>query len=85
MKTPAPSTYASVAVKKEIRAEIIRLCLEIKKHKDLASVFFTAKIPSKQARNIFSFLMALISQGGYIRITKKAIAPRIRTTAINKV
>jgi len=61
MKTPAPSTYASVAVKKEIRAEIIRLCLEIKKHKDLASVFFTAKIPSKQARKYIQ-----LSDGSYI-------------------
>jgi|GEM_PF-4062408 len=62
MKTPAPSTYASVvAAKKEIRAEIIRLCLEIKKHKDIGSIVFTANIPSKQARKYIQ-----LSDGSYI-------------------
>lgn len=52
MKSPAPSTHAAVVIaKREIKAEIVEICKEIRKYKDLRSIVFVAKLPPKQERN----------------------------------
>jgi hypothetical protein len=52
MKSPAPSTYNSVLLaKQELRLEIIEVCQQIAKIKDIRKIVFVAKIPPKQVRN----------------------------------